>query len=448
MTLPPRQTRQILSYRDLVRLRTQCDLPERTSTFATRIQGEREVGIDGLHYRQVLGPMEREVFVRDHLGETRSMLMFGSNNYLGFATHPLIMERVKDAVSRYGVGVGGPPILNGHGPLQRELEERLAAFEHKDQAIVYGSGYAANLGLVSSLPGPDDLTLYDAHSHASLLDGLKLGGVPGRQFPHNDLKALELALEKVRPEHRDVFVGVEGVYSMSGDVARLDRVSEICARHNAILMVDDAHGTGVTGPRGKGTIAMFDAAPNVGVIVGTFSKSFAVSGGFVAGDSDVIEYLRYFSRSYVFSASLSPAVCAAVIAGLDLLDEAPEIHGALMANCDYFASQLHALGFEASGLTAIFSLPVPAGTNVRAAAHDFHSRGLFLNHIEAPAVSTSDQRFRISLTALHTRDDIDRLVEAIDQVWAAHVRPLGDGALPNSTTEPSTPPLDAFEGGF
>lgn len=427
MTIPPRHPKDVLSYRDLVRIRTQLDLPGRTSEFSGRIRGERGVGIDGLHFREILSAADREVVVRDHLGTTRSMLMFGSNNYLGLATHPRVIERVREAVAEYGVGAGGPPILNGHGPLHRALEERLAAHEGKGTALIFSSGYSANVGLMSALPGPRDLVLYDAETHASTLDGLKLGRIEARPFPHNDARALDAQLEKARGQYQDLFVAVEGVYSMSGSVARLDRIGEVCARHGATLIIDEAHGTGVTGPNGAGTVAMFDAADTVDIVMGTFSKTFGVSGGFVAASADVVDYLRYFARSYVFSTAPSTAICAAVLAGLDVLDEEPEIHARLMDNTGYLAQGLAAMGIEASGITAVFSLPVPAGTDVRAAAHDFHRRGLFLNHIEAPAVPTSEQRFRVSLTASHTRDDIDRLLEAVDAVWATHVRPLGDG---------------------
>ena len=403
------------------------DLPGRTSEFTGRIRGERVSGLDGLHFREILSKTGREVVVRDHLGETRTMLMFGSNNYLGLATHPRVIDAVRVAVERYGVGAGGPPILNGHGPLYRQLEERLAAHEGKEAALVFSSGYSANVGLMSALPGPKDFVAYDAEIHASTLDGLKLGRIESRPFPHNDARALDALLARASETYQDLFVAVEGVYSMSGSVARLDRLGEVAARHGATFIIDEAHGTGVTGPNGMGTVSMFDAADTVGIVMGTFSKSFGVSGGFVAADGDVVDYLRYFARSYVFSTAPSTAICAAVLEGLAVLEEEPEIHARLMDNTGYLAQQLQALGFEADGITAVFSLPVPVGTDVRAAAHDFNRRGLFLNHVEAPAVPTSEQRFRVSLTSDHTRDDLDRLVEAVDAVWADHVRPLGDG---------------------
>ena len=438
MTTPPRHSRPILSYRDLVRIRTRLDLETRTDTFSSRVRGERADEIDGLHFREVLSPADREVWVRDHTGRTRAMVMFGSNNYLGLATHPRVVERTREAVARYGVGAGGPPILNGHGPLHRLLEGRLAEREGKEAALVFSSGYAANVGLMSALPNPKDVVFYDADSHASTLDGLRLGRIEAKPFPHNDARTLDRLLSEAEGAYQDRFVTVEGVYSMSGDVARLDRISEVCRRHGATLIIDEAHGSGVTGPHGAGTVAMFPGA-SVDVAMGTFSKAYGVSGGFVAADRDVIDYLRYFARSYVFSTAPSTAICAAVLAGMDVMEDEPEIHGRLMENTGYLAEGLRRLGFEADGVTAVFALPIPAGTDVRAAAHDFHRRGLFLNHVEAPAVPTYQQRFRVSLTANHTRDDLDRLLQAVDEVWAAHVRPLGDGATAGRSDTASPP---------
>lgn len=432
----------VLTYRDLLRIRTQLDAPTRTATFSQRIWGEREANVDGLQYRHVLTPTDREVMVRDYGGETRAMRMFGSNNYLGLATHPVVVERVQKAIADYGVGVGGPPALNGHGPLQRELQERLAALEGQESALLYGTGYSANVGLMSALPSKKDFAVYDAHSHASFIDGMRLGRLDGKAFAHNDPAALDRALTEVRGDYRDVFVSVEGVYSMTGDVARLDRIAEACVRHDALLIVDDAHGTGVTGPNGHGTVAMFDVAKEVDVIVGTFSKTFAVSGGFIAASREIVEYLRYFSRAHVFSASLSTAVCAAVLAGLDVMEDEPELHGRLMDHAATFAERLQALGFEASGLTPIFSLPAPAGADVRAMAHAFHERGLFVNHVEAPVVPASEQRFRISLSALHTDEDLEEVLAAIEEIWEAFTPADAPEA------EADAPTLDAFEGGF
>ncbi|MEM6327204.1 MAG: aminotransferase class I/II-fold pyridoxal phosphate-dependent enzyme [Bacteroidota bacterium] len=405
----------VLTYRDLLRIRTQLDAASRTTTFSKRIWGERAASRDGLQYRHVLTPTDREVLVRDYSGEVRTMRMFGANNYLGFATHPRIIERVQQAVAEYGVGTGGPPALNGHGPLQRELQQRLADLEGQEEALLYGSGYSANVGLMSALPSSKDTIVYDADSHASFIDGMRLGKIKGETFPHGDYGALDRQLADIRGDYRDVFVNVEGVYSMTGDVSRLDRVADICKRHDALFVVDDAHGTGVTGPGGRGTVAMYGVADEVDVIVGTFSKSFAVSGGFLSASRDVIEYLRYFSRAHVFSASLSTAVCAAVLGGLDVLEQEPEHHRRLMDLSATMAERLQALGFKADGLTPIFSLRAPVGADVRAMAHAFHDRGFFVNHVEAPVVPASEQRFRISLSARHTDEDIEALLAVIEE---------------------------------
>lgn len=440
-----------LTYRDFIRLSQRLPVRERTAMTADLLESMRATKTDALLLRQVLGPMGREVLVRDHDGHEQVMLMFGSNNYLGLATHPGVKRRVAEAVEAWGVGMGGPPLLNGYSHLHRELEQRLAALEGQEDAILFGSGYAANLGLMSALPGRRDLVVYDTQSHASLIDGLKLGAIASRSFEHNDLAALEAVLVEHRGAYRDVFVCVEGVYSMSGDLAPLAEVGALCRAHDALLLLDDAHGTGVTGSGGRGTAALFAETVTPDAVVGTFSKSFSVAGGFVAGSRGIIDTLRYFCRAYMFSASLAPPVVVAVLAGLDVIEGEPEIHARLMANAARLSEGFHAMGLPADERTAIFPLYVPLGADIRAAAHAFHQRGMFVNHIEHPAVRLAEQRFRFSVTAEHTEADIDRLLEAIVAItapWPRH-SPSGDGqasALPDVGDEEPLP--DLFEGGF
>lgn len=440
---------EAFSYRDFIRLGHRLPVRERTAVTSQMLAGMRDSGTDALLLRQTLGPMDREVVVRDHGGREQPMLMFGSNNYLGLATHPHVKTRVAEAVAEMGVGVGGPPLLNGYSHLHRELEERLAAFEGQEAAIVFGSGYQANLGLMSALPGRRDLVLYDVHSHASLIDGLKLGGSDARAVPHSDPAALDAALATHRPNYRDVFVAIEGVYSMAGDLAPLDATAALCRRYDALLLLDDAHGTGVAGPGGHGTASLYgpEAAPDA--IVGTFSKAFAVAGGFVAGSRGIIDTLRYFCRPYMFSASLAPPVVAAVLAGLDVIEQEPGIHARLMHNCDRLARGLLALGVPADPRTAIFPISVPLGVDIRSAAHEVHRRGVFANHIEHPAVPMAEQRFRLSVTAQHTDADIDRVLAVFADLMASWPHPgdlvagdsLGDGLVDDSIP-------DLFEGGF
>ena len=362
---------------------------------------------------------DREVLVYDeHLQSYRKMLMFGSNNYLGLANHPYIIQRVKNAVDEFGIGVAGPPLLNGYTKLHRELEEKLAEFKSAEDAMIFSSGYGANVGLVSGLMNHDSLVLYDAYSHASFCDGIKLAGVQSYRFPHNDLKSLEARLKIIRSHfYCDIFIGVEGVYSMDGDTAPLDELLILCKKYDAILIVDDAHGTGVMGENGKGTAEAYNLEGSVDITMGTFSKTFAVTGGFVASSKEIINYLRFFARSYMFSASVSPAVVAAVLAGLDVLKTEPERLENLRANINYTNECLNNLGFDAHNQSAIIPLRVPLNMNIREAAYEFHKRGIFMNSIEYPAVPLSQQRFRISLMATHTKSDIDRLIDTIDAVW-------------------------------
>ena len=290
---------------------------DRTTLFSDWLTGLLRHDASGLQiFRNVLSPMDREVLVRNHDGSTQTMLMFGSNNYLGLATHPYVKERVMATVSEFGAGIGGPPMLNGYLGMHRALEERLAEFEGTEECVLFGSGYSANVGLMSSIPSKHDTVLYDESSHASFIDGLGLGGHTGLIFPHNDTEALANHLAAFEGQEGDRFVGVEGVYSMNGDLAPLDEVVALCKQHNAILVLDDAHGTGITGPNGAGTAKHFGVHGEIDIIMGTFSKAFGVSGGFVACPKPVADFLRLCSRAYVFSASIPPMTIAAVHAGL------------------------------------------------------------------------------------------------------------------------------------
>ncbi len=362
---------------------------------------------------------DREVLVYDeHLQCHKKMLMFGSNNYLGLANHPYIIQKVKEAVNEFGIGVAGPPLLNGYTKLHRELEERLAEFKNAEDAMIFSSGYGANVGLVSGLMNENSIVLYDAYSHASFCDGIKLSGSQSYRFPHNDLKSLEARLKIIRSDSSsDIFIGVEGVYSMDGDTAPLDELLIICKKYDAILIVDDAHGTGVMGENGKGTAEAYNIEGQVDITMGTFSKTFSVTGGFVAASKDVVNYLRYFARSYMFSASVSPGVVVAVLAGLEVIKAEPERLETLRENINYINHCLNNLGFDTHNQSAIIPLRVPLNMNIRKAAYEFHKRGIFMNSIEYPAVPLSQQRFRISLMATHTKDDIDRLIKSIDEVW-------------------------------
>ena len=372
-----------------------------------------------LHLRVISSPADREVKVFDaYTGEIRSMLMFGSNNYLGLANHPYVKEFVFKMVQKYGAGIGGPPLLNGYTTLHHELEERLAHFKGAEDVLIFSSGYGANVGLVSALMNNEDLVVYDSYSHASFHDGIKMSGAQAVHFSHNDIELLTQTLERTKSmSFKDRFVGVEGVYSMDGDISPLDKIVPICKRNNAILILDDAHGTGVMGVTGSGTAEHFGLDNEVDITMGTFSKTFAVTGGFVAASKSIINYLRFFARSYMFSASLPPTVVATVLAALDVMEKEPGLTIRLKENINYTAQCLKQLGFQANSLTPIFPLKVPINMNIRNASYEFHKKGIFINSIEYPAVPKSQQRFRVSIMATHTKEDIDKLMDTITEIW-------------------------------
>lgn len=392
------------------------NLKDRTKLFETFIENlHRNKELQ--HLRCVVSPSDREVLVKDrYTGKTKKMLMFGSNNYLGLANHPYVIEKTKSAISKCGVGVGGPPLLNGYTNLHRELEERLAELKGSEDALIFSSGYGANVGLVSALVNSNDLILYDSHSHASLYDGIKMSGANSQPFEHNDVKDLNELILQTR-SYDDKFIGVEGVYSMDGDTAPLDKIVKLAGANNAYIILDDAHGTGVMGKTGRGTAEHYNVEDKIDITMGTFSKTFSVTGGFITSSKSIINYLRFFARSYMFSASLPPAIAAAVLAGLDVIKNEPELLTALNDNIVYTKKALNQLGLNINSKTSIIPLKVPIGMNIRKASHAFDELGIFLNSIEYPAVPISQQRFRISLMATHTKKDIDKLISVVEKVW-------------------------------
>ncbi len=407
-----------LNFHDLLSLSKTLSLKERIAffyRFRRQLIAERQ----DLYLRPILSAADREVRVLDPWsGKPQKMLMFGSNNYLGFANHPFVRQQVRKAAEQFGTGIGGPPLLNGYTALHRELEERLSALKHSEDTLIFSTGYAANLGLLMALCTPNDRVLYDERSHASFRDGLILARVPSEKFAHNNLAQLEHLLQSGKTDkNSQTFVGVEGVYSMDGDLAPLPEIVALCRRYGALLIVDDAHGTGVMGEKGSGTAEHFGVSEKIDLTMGTFSKVFAVTGGFVSGDRELIHYLRFFARSYMFSASLPPTVVAAVLAGLELLEKEPWRRQKLKENVAYLTAGLNALGFTLRPQAAIIALPVPREMNIRRAAFEFHRLGIFVNSVEFPAVPLDRQRFRISVMCEHTRDDLDRLLEAVDNVW-------------------------------
>ena len=287
--------------------------------------------------------------------------------------------------------------------------------------MVYSSGYGANAGLIAAIMDKKDLLLYDKFSHASLIDGLRMTNCAHRAFAHNDIEGLKKSLVHAGKEKfADIFIAVEGVYSMDGDTAPLDKLVELKKEHSALLIVDDAHGTGVLGEFGSGTSEKYGVCESIDIVMGTFSKALAVTGGFVAASRDIIQYLRYFSRPYMFSASIPPTVVASVLAGLDVIANEPERRTQLRDNVDYLLDQLKdapEIQLTTKPEAGIIAIRVPEDMQIRKAAAWLDHRGIFLNAVEYPAVPLHEQRFRISLMCTHQRNEIDYLLHCLKELY-------------------------------
>lgn len=342
----------------------------------------------------------------------RRIIMIGSNNYLGLTTHPRVREAARKAIDEYGTSCTGSRFLNGTLRLHMELEERLAAFVGKEAALVFSTGMQANLGAISCLLGPNDYVIIDKANHASIVDGCRLGEGQIKRFRHNDMNHLEMILSRI-PANAGKLVVVDGVYSMEGDIAPLDQIVPICQRHGARIYVDDAHSLGVLG-KGRGTAAHFGLTPQVDLIMGTFSKSFASIGGFVAGAADVITYIKHNARSLIFSASLPAANVMAAITALDIMENEPEHVERLWANGHKMLHGLAELGFN-TGHTQTPIIPIIIGQDdpTYLTWKLLYERGLYTNPVRTPAVPPGRSLLRTSYMATHTEPQLDRALDIL-----------------------------------
>jgi len=345
----------------------------------------------------------------------RRILMIGSNNYLGLTTDPRVRKAAIDAVARYGTSCTGSRFLNGTLALHKEAEARLAKYVGKESALVFSTGYQVNLGVISCLVGRGDVVIADKDDHASIVDGCMLALGEMRRFSHNDLDHLDRVLAKVDPEIGRMVV-VDGVYSMGGDLAPLPELVEICKRHSARLMVDDAHSIGVMG-RGRGTAAHYGVTDQVDLIMGTFSKSFASLGGFIAGDESVIHYIQHNARSLIFSASMPASNVAAVLAALDIMENEPELVDRLWQVTERMRTGLKALGFRMGpSCTPIIPIIIGEMEKTFLAWKMCFEAGLYTNAVVAPAVPPDQCMLRTSYMATHSDEEIDRALSILGEV--------------------------------
>ncbi len=369
--------------------------------------------------REVHSAADTRVLVRDYAsGETQEMVMFGSNNYLGLANHPEVRPRVDALVSRFGMGLGGPPMLNGTTALHRQLERELAEFKGTEDSLLFSSGFGAGFGLITAIVGKRDAVILDALAHTSLKEGARVSKGTTYGFPHNDIDGLEAALQRATADGAlSKFVVVEGVYSMDGDVPPLDRIYEVTKRHDALLILDDAHGTGVVGHTGRGAAEVYDLEGKIDFVIGTFSKALASCGGFVAASRQTTDYLRFFAKSFFFSAALPPVLVAHILSNLSILRETPALRENLMRNVAYLKDGFGSIGIETSSDSAILPICLPPGTPLRRLARRIDRAGVFVNHIEHPAVPADKERFRVSVMSQHTRADMDKLLCTFEEIF-------------------------------
>jgi len=388
---------------------------------ASELLGDVSAGGFEGYFRGVELPHGRVAKLSTGATGQREVLMFGANDYLGLSADPRLAERVIAAISRYGVGATGTPVFYGRHQLVRELEERLAALLGGEDAMVFTNGaYGAILGVLSALTTKHDAVFHDEQMHACFYDGLKLTEARALRYPHNDLSTLEeLFSDPVAIDARDRLIAMEGLFSMEGDQGRIRECLPLVRKHRAMLLVDDAHGFLTMGATGAGTAEHQGVRGEPDLTVGTFAKSTAVQGGFVvARDKAVINYLRVFARTYSFAVTPPALVASAVLAAMDLLVEEPQRREALWANMEYAKKQLAGTGFPYAGAAPLIRFRAPAGIDPLQALKALLERGIYVNPVLYPAVPLLDQGFRATLTALHTRADIDALVAAVREVLA------------------------------
>ena len=360
------------------------------------------------YFREIESDQDTEVLI-----DGKKVLMFGSNSYLGLTNHPKVKEAAKAAIDKYGTGCAGSRFLNGTLDIHIKLENKLASFVHKEAAICYSTGFQVNLGVVSILAGRHDYLILDELDHASIIEGSRLSFSKVLKFAHNNMESLEAKL-KLCEKDRVKLIVADGVFSMEGDILNLPEVVKLAQKYNASIMIDDAHALGVLGENGRGTAAHFGLTNEVDLIMGTFSKSCASLGGFIAGDTEVINFIKHNSRSLIFSASMTPASAAVVLATIEIMENEPERISQLWELTSYALEGFKSAGFD-TGKSETPIIPLFIRDDVKALklTKILLSEGVFVNPVVAPGVPKEDSLIRYSLMANHTKEQIDISIEKI-----------------------------------
>jgi 8-amino-7-oxononanoate synthase len=346
-------------------------------------------------------------------------IMIGSNNYLGLVNHPKVKEAASNAVKKYGSGCTGSPFLNGTLDLHLELQDKLAKFVNAEAALVFSTGFQTNLGTISALAGKNDALVIDRQVHACIVDGCRLSYGKTYKFAHNDMEDLDRVLANIRNNHPrcGIMIVVDGVFSMEGDIIDLPGLVNVAEKHEARVMIDDAHSIGVLGRTGAGTAEHFGLQDRVDLAMGTFSKSFASQGGFVASKREVIDYIKHTGRALMFSASITPASAAAVLAALEIIQNEPERREHLWKNTLRMQRELKSLGYD-TGNTATPIIPLVIGEDMACFVFwkALFDNGVFTNPVVSPAVPPGRALIRTSYTATHTDEQLDRVLDVMAKV--------------------------------
>ena len=364
------------------------------------------------YFRAISSEQEPEVLI-----DGKKVLMFGSNCYSGLVSDPRIKEAAIEATKKYGTGCAGSPFLNGTLDLHKKLEQRIAEYIGKEDVMIYATGFEVNLGVVSCLTGREDYILWDEQDHASIIEGRRLSFSTALKYKHNDMESLEKQLQKCDPDKVKLIV-TDGVFSMEGDVANLPEIVRLAKKYNASVMVDEAHGIGVFGKGGRGTCDHFGVTKDVDLIMGTFSKSFASLGGFIATDKEITNFLRHHSRSYIFTASITPASTAAALKAIDIMEQEPERQEHLWEITKFALDGFRNMGCEIGNTsTPIIPLFVRDDYKTYHVVRDLFDEGLFVNPVVSPAVAPQDTLIRFSLMATHTKEQVEYALTKIQQVF-------------------------------
>ena len=364
------------------------------------------------YFREISSEQEPEVLI-----DGKKVLMFGSNCYSGLVADPRIKEAAIEATKKYGTGCAGSPFLNGTLDIHKQLERRIAEYIGKEDVMIYSTGFEVNLGVVSCLTGREDYILWDEQDHASIIEGRRLSFSTALKYKHNDMASLEKQLQKCDPDKVKLIV-TDSVFSMEGDVANVPEIVKLAKKYNASVMVDEAHGIGVFGKGGRGVCNHFGVTNDVDLVMGTFSKSFASLGGFIATDKEITNFLRHHSRSYIFTASITPASTAAALKTIDIMESEPERQEHLWEITNFALDGFRNMGCEIGNTsTPIIPLFIRDDYKTYHVVRDLFDEGLFVNPVVSPAVAPQDTLIRFSLMATHSKAQVEYALDKIQKVF-------------------------------